>query len=145
MRIAHTLSSLALLAVSSAPAAATDLTKIDRTIAKEPAYQTKPKYCLLVFGPEARTRVWLVQDGNTLYIDRNGNGDLTESGEKVTWTRQICNAGNITSLDGKSKYEVSLRKYPASVRLTVVESEAKRYMVGDPDGDPLVFAERASE
>src|SRR5262249_34581789 len=41
--------------------------------------------------------------------------------------------------------EVSLRKYPASVRLTVVESEAKRYMVGDPDGDPLVFAERASE
>jgi len=27
--------------------------------------------------------VWLVQDGATLYVDRNGNGDLTEAGEKV--------------------------------------------------------------
>lgn len=72
-----------LLALSSAAAAAVDLTKIERTIAREPAYRDKPKYCLLVFGPEAKTRVWLVQDGATLYVDRNGNGDLTEEGEKV--------------------------------------------------------------
>ena len=65
---------------SRAPAAG--LTKIDRTIAKEPAYKSKPKYCLLVFGPEAKTRVWLVLDGDTLYVDRNGNGDLTEKGER---------------------------------------------------------------
>ena len=58
--------------------------KPDRTIKKEPAYQTKaPWYGLLVFGPEARDRVWLVQDGDTLYVDRNGNGDLTDPGEKV--------------------------------------------------------------
>src|SRR5712692_3344625 len=62
---------------------AADLTKIDRKIAKEPAYQSQPKYCLLVFGPEAKTRVWIVLDGDTLYVDRNGNGDLTEEGEKV--------------------------------------------------------------
>src|SRR5437867_4405005 len=63
---------------------AADLASIDRIIKKEPAYRTgKPKYCLLVFGPEAKTRVWLVQDGDTLYVDRNGNGDLTEEGEKV--------------------------------------------------------------
>ncbi|HLJ93928.1 MAG TPA: sigma-70 family RNA polymerase sigma factor [Gemmataceae bacterium] len=60
------------------------LQQIDRKIAKEPDYKSKPKYCLLVFGPEAKTRVWLVQDGDTLYVDRNGNGDLTEAGEKVT-------------------------------------------------------------
>jgi hypothetical protein len=58
-----------------------DLTKIERTIAKEPAYKSKPKYCLLVFGPEAKTRVWLVRDGDVLYVDRNGNGDLTEKDE----------------------------------------------------------------
>jgi hypothetical protein len=64
---------------------AADLSKIDRTIRKEPAYATKaPRYCLLIFGPEAANRVWLVQDGDTLYVDRNGNGDLTEAGEKVT-------------------------------------------------------------
>lgn len=60
-----------------------DLTQIDRKIAKEPVYKSKPKYCLLVFGPQAKKHVWLVQDGDTLYVDRNGNGDLTEAGEKV--------------------------------------------------------------
>jgi hypothetical protein len=80
-------SSLTLLAclVGCASAWAADLTKIERPIAKEPRYQTgTPEYCLLVFGPEAKTRVWLVRDGDTLYVDRNGNGDLTEPGEKVT-------------------------------------------------------------
>ncbi len=63
--------------------AAADLAKIDRTLTKEPAYAGQPRYCLLVFGPDARDRVWLVHDGDTLYVDRNGNGDLTEPGEKV--------------------------------------------------------------
>ena len=30
-----------------------------------------------------KTRVWLVHDGSSLYVDRNANGDLTEAGEKV--------------------------------------------------------------
>src|SRR5207245_6414795 len=75
-----------LLAISwlSAGSAFADSPKIDRTIGKEPAYQTKkPKYGLLVFGPEGKDRVWLVHDGNTRYVDRNGNGDLTDPGEKV--------------------------------------------------------------
>lgn len=61
-----------------------DLQNIDRTITREPAYQTtQPNYCLAVFGTNAQTRVWLVLDGDTLFIDRNGNLDLTEAGEKV--------------------------------------------------------------
>jgi hypothetical protein len=49
---------LAWLALGSASAAAADLAKIDRRIVREPAYQSgEPKYCLVVFGPEARTRV----------------------------------------------------------------------------------------
>jgi hypothetical protein len=62
---------------------AADLTKIDRIVKKEPAYLAKPKYCLLVFGPEAKERVWLVLDGDKLYVDRNGNGDLTEPGKRI--------------------------------------------------------------
>ena len=72
-----------LLVLSSAAAAAVDLTSVDRRVAREPAYRSRPKYCLLVFGPEAKTRIWLVQDGDRLYVDRNGNGDLTEADEKV--------------------------------------------------------------
>lgn len=63
---------------------AVDLAKIDRSLRKEPAYESKqPQYCLLVFGPEAKTRVWVVLDGDGLYLDRNGNGDLTDSGERI--------------------------------------------------------------
>jgi hypothetical protein len=70
-----------LLACSSLAAAPPDLADIDRTIQQEPTYQKKPGYCLLVFGPRADTRVWLIQDGETLYVDCNANGDLAEAGE----------------------------------------------------------------
>src|SRR6266566_9087745 len=83
MSSSRLLPALAAALLATGPAGAADLAKVDRTIAKEPAYKGQPKYCLLVFGPEAKARVWLVQDGDTLYVDRNGNGDLTEKGEKV--------------------------------------------------------------
>jgi hypothetical protein len=70
--------------VCCADGPAADLAKIDRTIHQEPAYQTTaPRYCLLAFGSDAKTRVWLVLDGDTVYVDRNGNGDLTDPGERV--------------------------------------------------------------
>jgi hypothetical protein len=71
----------ALIALAAGlPARATELKDIERTILREPAYESAPRYCLLVFGPDADTRVWLVQDGKTLH---NGNGDLTEPGTRV--------------------------------------------------------------
>jgi len=75
------------LALGTNPSPAVDLTMIDRSIAKEPAYKSKPKYCLLVFGQEAKHRVWVVLDGDVVYIDRNGNGDLTEEGERLEANR----------------------------------------------------------
>lgn len=67
-------------------ACAADLSLIKRYIRKEPAYQEAPKYCLMVFGKEADTRIWLVLDGKTLYVDVNGNRDLTEAVKK--WTNE---------------------------------------------------------
>jgi hypothetical protein len=73
-----------LTTTSPASAAALDLSKIERTLRKEPAYQSKsPRYGLLVFGPKAEQRVWLVLDHDALYVDVNGNGDLTEAGKRV--------------------------------------------------------------
>src|SRR5262245_3322630 len=74
---------LAFLVLRPLAVPAADLSKIDRTVGKEPAYQSKPKYCLVVFGPEAKTRVWLVLDGDVLYVDRNGDGDLTGKDERI--------------------------------------------------------------
>ena len=77
-----TLLAAMLLCVQSTTAHAVDLANITRSIEKEPAYDTpQPGYCLMVFGEQARTRVWLVVDGRRLYVDLNGNGDLTEKGE----------------------------------------------------------------
>ena len=70
-----------------------DLNKIDRSIAKEPTYTgTQPLYGLVVFGPQAKTQVWMVLDKSVadidvydvLYADLNGNGDLTEADEQFT-------------------------------------------------------------
>ncbi|MCB7130265.1 MAG: hypothetical protein J3T61_12085, partial [Candidatus Brocadiales bacterium] len=75
---------LVIATTASADDAVVDLTKNDRKIAREPEYQGQPHYALLVFGPEAKHRSWLVIDGESVaYVDRNGNGDLTEPGERV--------------------------------------------------------------
>jgi hypothetical protein len=73
-----------------------DLTKLDRKIAKEPAYMGKPLYGLLLIGAEQQTKVWLVLDQSKaggpydlLYADLNGNGDLTESQERITDTGEF--------------------------------------------------------
>ncbi len=82
MKLAVTV--LLALAAGGTSASAADLSKVDRTIAKEPAYASKsPGYCLVVAGPEGKTRIWLVRDGDVMYVDRNGNGELTDEGEKI--------------------------------------------------------------
>jgi hypothetical protein len=67
-------------AEDAAPRQPANLAAIEKTIGKQPAYASQPRYCLLVFGAEANIRVWIVEDGRTLYIDRNANGDLTDDG-----------------------------------------------------------------
>jgi hypothetical protein len=83
MRMWHLTPAIPALVLWGGAAVAADLSNVDRTIAKEPTYQSKPQYCLLVFGPDARMKVWLVFDGGVLYVDRKGNGDLTEEGNRV--------------------------------------------------------------
>jgi hypothetical protein len=78
---------LGLLPFVALPVQASELAEVDRTIRKEPNYEGKPRYCLLVFGPDAQARVWLVRAGEWLYVDKNGNGDLTEPEESLRMGR----------------------------------------------------------
>jgi hypothetical protein len=50
---------------------------------REPKYKGKPTYGVLSFDAEGKQRIWMVRDGDTLYVDRNGNGDLTDPGEAI--------------------------------------------------------------
>jgi hypothetical protein len=146
MRMIHFLAALLIAGGTALSALGADLSRIDRTIAKEPRYQHRPKYCLLILGPKATKRIWLVVDGNTLYVDRNGNGDLTEKGQSAVWPgAKILVAGRDTGPDGKAQHTLSLRKFPASMRLTVRYEGKETWIVGDPDDGPLVFADRPSD
>jgi hypothetical protein len=82
----------ALLGFQNAAPPSIDFSKIDRTIAKEPKYLAKPLYGLMLLDAEGKARVWIVLDKSSadaphhdvLYLDRNGNGDLTEAGERFS-------------------------------------------------------------
>ncbi|HQR41041.1 MAG TPA: hypothetical protein PLX97_00125, partial [Gemmatales bacterium] len=63
---------------------AQDFASLNRKITKEPAYRHMPEYGLLVFGLQLEKKLWMVRDGDTLYIDRSGTGDLTVPDAKVT-------------------------------------------------------------
>jgi len=56
------------------------LARVDRTIVNEPRYEAPPRYCLLALRDDAALRVWMVEDGKRLYLDKNANGDLTDDG-----------------------------------------------------------------
>src|SRR5262245_31347451 len=107
---------------------AVDLTKIDRTILREPVYAGKPKYCLFVFGPEASTRVWVVLDGANVYVDRNGDGDLTGPGEKIMRGPGIgFLIGDIREPDGKLHRSWSIHLFPGDAfRSSVITARRGR-------------------
>ena len=133
---------LPLLAAPVLPAA--DPTDVDRSIRKEPAYRAGgPKYGLLTFGPEAKERVWLVLDGDALYVDRNGNGDLTEPRKKVA-ARQV--PGRDPKTDGYvfdcGELQVGGQTHAG---LVVSFRPLKRYADGDMGELPEVRAALAKE
>jgi hypothetical protein len=134
-----------------APASGADLTRIDRTIAKQPVYQSKPKYGLLVFGPEAKERFWLVLDGETLYADRNGNGDLTDRGESVLGKGKdgaiAYMIPDLVESDGNTKHTCFhlLQTKPGSVSLRVRVGGERFWWAGFRSDEGLFFAERPAD
>jgi hypothetical protein len=149
MSISRTVSLSLLLSFFVSAAAAADLTKIDRTISKEPVYKSQPEYCLLVFGPEAKTRVWLVRDQDVLYVDRNGNGDLTEKGEGQAGTKDQegikWHIGDIVEADGRTRHtDLRVRFRRGSFALSLRTAEGIHQEVGNEMGR-LRFAARAQD
>jgi hypothetical protein len=107
MRWFHALLALCWAAAACPLGWAVDYNKVDRTINAEPAYQSKsPKYALLVFGREAKVRVWVASDGETIYLDRNCDGNLTGKGKRFP-TIADCKNVEIPDPDGKTRYVIT--------------------------------------
>ena len=172
------LASLVLLAVGAAATSAADLSTVDRTLKKEPVYRSKsPKYGLLVFGPKAETRVWIVLDlagepsdpdgsKNVLYVDRNGDGDLTGADEKIACTprrqelvatfspkpfvsyRGHFEAGDVPDRDGKTKHTgltIDVDSYVQHYRPVSVTVKTNGVNDQFAGGQLLAFADRPED
>ncbi len=69
------------IAFAGTPHASTHVVShFDRTIIKEPTYQSTPEYSLITLGNSGDVKVWMVEDGKRLFVDKNANGDLTDDG-----------------------------------------------------------------
>ena len=105
---------------------ATDLSKIGRKIVKAPRFEAPHQYyALLVLGQKAERRIWFVIDGSILYVDHNGNGDLTEVGERFEATSVKTNSVGFISDDRSWKLSslgVSGRYTDIRVGLSLVNS-----------------------
>ncbi len=95
------------LLLLTAPARAIDYAKIERILTNEPNYKSRaPRYALLLFGPEVKVRVWVVLDGEAVYVDQNGDGDLTGKDERFGKLSD-CKDIAITDPDGKTHYVIT--------------------------------------
>src|SRR5215469_12791653 len=78
-----TASCFVLLFTAGASAFTNSVSHYDRSILKEPAYQSTPRYCLITLGDASEVNVWMVEDGKRLFVDKNANGDLTDDGPPI--------------------------------------------------------------
>jgi hypothetical protein len=92
--------------------------------------------------------VWLVRDGDALYVDRNGNGDLAEPSEALRKDagHSFFACGDVVSRDGKTTYAgLSVNGYSDGYRLRVVVPGRGPQIAGIGGEKKLRFASRASE
>src|SRR5262249_7598960 len=92
---------------------------------------------------------WLVRDGDVLYVDRNGNGDLTEKGERHAATRDqggiSWRIGDIVEAGGRARHtDLHLRFRSGSFLLSVRTAERVRQEVGNELGR-LQFSDRSQD
>ncbi|MBY0230462.1 MAG: hypothetical protein K2W96_14350 [Gemmataceae bacterium] len=114
---------------------------------KEPAYQSgSPRYAVLTFGTD---RVWVVLDGDTLILDRDGDGDLTgdtkrkQAVSRLEGRDRIFEFGNLRRVGGKkAQLRIISGKDGERVSLTVGGRNYRTVMPG-PKG--LRFAARPQD
>jgi hypothetical protein len=73
---------------------------------------------LIVLGPEAKTLVWVVRDGEVLHVDCNANSDLSDDGaaikpkSKYRDGRMIFEVSKLSYADGKKDGTLEVDVFP---------------------------------
>jgi hypothetical protein len=133
-------------AVSADQNSRIDLSKLDRSIAKEPRYGSAPHYALLVFGPQAAHRSWLVMDGDSLlFLDRNGNGDLTDREDRIELDAAATKKIRVADGSGYSGFNVFEIGTVAGVKLRFNFWVRKRDFVPADDWQRNIMRQRETK
>jgi hypothetical protein len=105
-----------------------DLSQLDRTVPDEPAYQTRaPKYCLLAFGPGARSTAWLVHDGRAVHLHASPDGKAAKVWRRVTSDSGTFDLGDVWA---GAKLYTNLRFSPKSDYQLSVRIDGRRQLAG---------------
>ncbi len=146
MRPSHLFPATLLVLAGLTPAGAADLSKIDLALKDEPSYTTRaPKYCLLVFGPEAKTRVWLVHDGDVLHVRASPDGKSAPTWRQFKNARYGAQIGDVWEEGGKALYK-GLAYFPGRGERTIrVTVGGKRQAAGQDMRGVLTFAASAKD
>lgn len=91
MKLAQLLFLMVLLMIGAPSIRGAD---VDRSIGKEAKYLQAPLYCLVIFAGQPDDRVWLVIDGDRLFVDCNADGDLTDPKELFSPTEKQGSPSN---------------------------------------------------
>jgi hypothetical protein len=137
----------ALLVVAGlSPAGAADLAKIDRDLKGEPKYATPaPKYCLLAFGPEAKTLVWLVLDGDALHVRASFGAKEPPAWREFKRAKYGVAIGDVWGEGGEVRYE-QLRYFPGNEDRTLsVRIDGGMQTAGHDIRGELAFAASAKK
>jgi hypothetical protein len=108
--------------------------------------RSKPLYAQVVFGPEARLRVWFILDGYTLYLDRSG-GDMPRRAERLpgpTGPSQLRDCKiHLADPDGRTRYIIT-KVSPIYTRQAVQRGEQQELYLDVTITGPVGYLQSGS-
>lgn len=149
MRPSRLLPAALLVAAGLPPlASAADLSKIDRTLPDEPKYTTPaPTYCLLAFGREAKTLVWLVRDGDVMHVRASPDGKAAPAWRQARGSHGMFQLGDVFEEGGLIRHQrlrISRDLYPDG-EVSVQVAGVGRQLAGRDRNGKLTFAPRPAD
>ena len=84
-----------------------------------------PQYCWLAFGPVGKHRILVCLDGESVYVDRDGDGTFAGNNERFDSIKD-CKNVEIDSPDGESSYVINdIVDLPVGIRVRLVAIAVK--------------------
>ncbi len=146
MSLSHLLAAALLVAAGLTSASAADLGTIDRVLKDEPKYTTRtPKYCLLVFGPEARTQVWLVHEGDIMHVHSSPDGKAAKTWRQVKGSPTSFSLGDVWEEGGKTCHKNLYSAPKGYSRKMSIRVDGKTQIAGWDRHGKLEFAASAKD